>query len=73
MFFCDGAENGEADGVIAADADAAHTGFEKRSDSLLDAAKRVFDRERIHGEIAEVSDAILRKGIRLAGRDSTDE
>lgn len=63
MFFCDGTENGEADGVIASDANTTDTNLKKRGDSLLDAEKGVLDGKRIYGEIAKVCDAILLKRI----------
>jgi hypothetical protein len=65
VLFGNRAKNGQADGMIAADADAAHSGIEKRSNSLLDAAKRVFDGKRIDAEITEVRDAVLGEGIHL--------
>ena len=73
MFFCYGAKDGEADGVIASYADATRSGFENRSDSLLDSQKSVLDGKRIYREIAKVGDAILREGIdvehRIPGAD----
>ena len=63
VFFCYGAEDGEADGMIAANANAAGSGLEDWSDSLLDALEGVFDGERIYGEIAEVGDAKFGEGI----------
>lgn len=63
VFFGDRAENGEADGVIAADTNATDAGCEKRSDSLLDADESVLDGKRIHREIAEIGDAIFGEGI----------
>lgn len=63
VLFCDGTEDGETDGVIATDTDAANAGLEKRSDSLLDAEECVFDGKRIDGEIAEVGNAIFGEGI----------
>ena len=63
MFFCDGAEDRQADGMIASDANATDTGLKKRSNSLLDAEKGVLDGKRIYGEIAKVCDAILLKRI----------
>jgi hypothetical protein len=68
VFFRYGAENREADGMIAADADAAGSGLEDGSDSLLDALEGVFDGERVHGEVAEVGDAIFREGIYVENR-----
>jgi hypothetical protein len=49
--------------VIASHANATHTSLQKRSDSLLDTEKRVLDGKRIHGEIPEVSDAMLGERI----------
>ena len=43
MLFCDGTEDGQADGVIASDANTTDTGLKKRGDSLLDAEKGVLD------------------------------
>lgn len=63
VLFGDGAEDGETDGVIATDADAADAGLKKGSDSLLDAGEGVFDGKRIDGEIAEVGNAIFGEGI----------
>ena len=63
VFFCYGAENREADGMIAANADAAGAGFEDGSDSLLDALEGVFDGERIYGEIAKSAMRNLAKGF----------
>lgn len=68
MLFGDGTENREADGMIAADAHATHTCLEKRSDSLLDAEKRVLDGKRIHGEIAKIGDAMFGKWIDMQHR-----
>ena len=60
--------------MIASYADATRSGFENRCDSLLDTSERVFDRERIYREIAEVGDAIFREGIdvehRIPGTDN---
>jgi len=63
VLFCDGAEDGQADGVIAPDANTTDTGLKERGDSLLDAEKSVLDGKRIHGEIAKVCDAMLLKRI----------
>lgn len=63
VLFCDGTKERKADGVIAADTNAANTGFEKRGNSLLDAKKSVLDGKRIHGQIAKVGDAIFGKRI----------
>jgi hypothetical protein len=63
VLFGNGAEDGEADGVVAADADAADSSLEKRSDSLFNAEKSVFDGEGIYREIAEIGDAIFGEGI----------
>ena len=63
MFFGYGAEDGEADGVVAAYARGAGSGGENWREALLDAAEGVFDGERIDGEIAEVSDAVPGEGI----------
>lgn len=68
VLFCDGAENGQAYRVIAADANATHAGCEERSNSLLDAEKGVLDGERVHGKIAKVRDAILGEGIHVQDR-----
>src|SRR5579859_8191079 len=68
VLFCNGAEDGQADGVIAAHANATHAGVEKRSDSLLDAEKGVFDGERIDGKVAEIGDAMLGEGIHVKDR-----
>ena len=54
--------------MIASHANAAYTGPEKRSDALLDAEKRVLDRERIHREVAKVSNPMLGEGIHLEDR-----
>jgi len=63
VLFGDGAKDGETDGVIAAHANAADAGLEKRSDSLLDAEEGVFDGKRVYGKIAEVGYAIFGEGI----------
>ena len=65
MLFCDGTEDGQADGVIASDANTTDTGLKKRGDSLLDAEKGVLDGERIHGEIAKVGDTVLGEWIHM--------
>jgi len=65
VLFCDGTEDGQADGMIAADANATDAGVEKRSDSLLDAEKGVLDGERIDGKIAKVGDAVLGEWIHV--------
>src|SRR5258708_30445903 len=57
------AQNWQADGVIAAHANAACSSFEKRSDSPLDAAESVLYRKRIYRKIAEISNAVSGKGI----------
>jgi hypothetical protein len=54
--------------VIATHANATHTRFEKRRNSLLDAQKRVLDGKRIDREIAKVSDAMLGEGIYMEDR-----
>jgi len=59
VFFGESAEDGEADGVITANAGGAGSAGEDRSDSLLDTTERVFDGKRIDGEIPEVGDAIF--------------
>ena len=63
VLFCDSAKERKTDGVIAADTNAANTGFVKRRNSLLDAKKGVLDRKWIYGKIAEVGDAIFGKRI----------
>lgn len=68
MFFCDGAKDGEADGMIAADANATGAGFENRRDSPLDALEGVFDGKWIDGKIAKVRDAMFRERIQLQDR-----
>lgn len=68
MLFCDGTEDGQADGVIAADANATHASVEKRHDSLLNAEKGVLDGKRIHGKIAEVRDSVLGEWTHLQDR-----
>src|SRR5580704_12764060 len=61
----DRAQDRKTDGVIAADAHRARAADKDRRDAPLDAAKRVFDRERIHRQIAEIGDAVLLEGIHL--------
>lgn len=68
VLFCDSAKERKTDGVIAADTNAANTGFVKRRNSLLDAKKGVLDGKWIHGEIAEVGDAIFGKRIYTKNR-----
>lgn len=68
VLFCDSAKERKADGMIAADTNAANTGFVKRRNSLLDAKKGVLDGKRIYGEIAEVGDAIFGKRIYTKNR-----
>ena len=65
MLFGDRAEDGETDGVIATNTDAANAGLEKGSDPLLDAEKRVLDGEWVHRQIAKISDTIFCKRIQL--------
>src|SRR5580704_6897819 len=65
VIFRDGAQDRKTDGVIAADAHRARAADENRRDAALDAAKRVFDREWIHRQIAEIGDAILLEGVHL--------
>lgn len=54
--------------MIASDANAARTRFEKGRNSLLDTQKRVFDGKWIHWEIAKVGDAMLGEGIYMEDR-----
>lgn len=63
VFFGDGAEDGEADGVISTDTDAADTGAKERSQAFFDADEGVFDGERIDREVTEIGDAVFRKGL----------
>src|SRR4029077_16971707 len=65
VFFCDGTQNREADGMVPAHTNTTHTGIEKRSNSLLNAEKSVFDGKRIHWEVAEIGDAVLLKRIHV--------
>ncbi len=48
--------------MFAADADAARASLQDGSNSLFDALKRVFDGNRIYGEIAKVGDAKFGEG-----------
>jgi outer membrane protein assembly complex protein YaeT len=59
VFFGDGAQDREADGVVAADAGGAGSGGEDRYDALLDATEGVFDGQRIDREVAKVCDAVF--------------
>jgi hypothetical protein len=68
VLFCDGAEYGEADGVVATHTNTPYPRLEKRSNSVLDTKKSVLDGERIHGEIAEVGDAMFGEGIHMQDR-----
>jgi hypothetical protein len=54
--------------VVSTHANATHTRFEKRRNSLLDTQKRVLDGKWIHWEIAKVSDSMLRKRIHVEHR-----
>jgi FtsP/CotA-like multicopper oxidase with cupredoxin domain len=67
-------QDGQADRVIATNAQAANSGVENGRDSLLDAAKGVFDGKGIDREIAEIGDAELGEGIQLQnGIPGTDD
>jgi hypothetical protein len=68
VFFGYGAEDGETDGMVTADANTASACLENRSNSLLDALEGVFDGERVDGEIAEIGDAIFGEGIYVEDR-----
>src|ERR1700720_2460245 len=59
VFFGDGAEDGEANGVVAAYGGGAGSGGQDGGEALLDAAESILDRQRIYGQIAEVGDAIF--------------
>jgi len=59
VFFGDGTEDGEANGVVAAYAGGAGSGGQDGSEAQLDAAESIVDRQRIYGQVAEVGDAIF--------------
>src|SRR5260370_19169427 len=63
VFLCHRAQNWQADGVIAAHANAAHSGLQKWSNSPLDAAEGVLNRKRIHRKITEVGGAVFGERI----------
>ena len=65
VIFADGAKNRKTDGVVATDTGGARSGNKDRCDSALDAAKGVFDRKRIHRQVAEIGDAIFFKRVEL--------
>src|SRR5258708_32538982 len=63
VFLCHRAQNWQADGMITANANAAHGGLQKSGNASLDTAEGVLNRKRIHRKITEIGGAVFGEGI----------
>jgi len=65
VFLCHRAQDWQANGMITANANAAHARLQKRGNASLDAAEGVLNRKRIHRKIAEIGGAVFGEGIHV--------
>ncbi len=63
--FVDCPQNRQQDGMVSANANWVRSGTEHFPELLSDPAIRIFDRERVYGEVAKIGDPPLFKWIDL--------